>query len=80
MLTVKHVEESGRESITTAKVVTFEPPDGDDDDSKLKKAFPRGKVIAFGVPQPVSDGYNQYGDGVVYVMNEAGATVSKYIL
>lgn len=69
-LTVRHLEPSGHESITQAVSVSFQPL-GDNQDLQL---------IAFGVPNPVSDGCNRYASGTVYVMNEAGATVAKYDL
>lgn len=73
-LTVRHLEPSGHESITQAISVSFQPgtnPPGDNEDTQL---------IAFGVPNPVSDGCNRYASGTVYIMNEAGATVAKYDL
>lgn len=76
-LTVKHVERDGHEGITQATSVSFAPDDTDDDtDSSDQHAV----LIAFGVPQPVSDGCNRYRSGKVFVMNEAGATVAIYDL
>lgn len=74
MLTVKHVEKSGYESINLAEVVTFDPAVGSNNE------WPKGQVVAFGVKQPMSDGYNRYGNGIVYVMNDQGSTVAKYNL
>jgi hypothetical protein len=76
MLTVKHVERSGHEGITSAASVHFTP-------AKLAHpddASARDGVIAFGVPMPVSDDCNRYAGGTVYVMNERGSTVAKYEL
>jgi hypothetical protein len=74
MLTVKHVERSGHEGVTTAESVIFDPATGADNE------WPHGQVVAFGVPRPVSDGCNRYGNGLVYVMNDGGSTVAKYDL
>lgn len=74
MLTVKHIENDGHESITSAESVVFDPAVGQGNE------WPRGQVIAFGVPQPTSDGCNRYGSGVVYIMNSTGSTVGKYDL
>jgi len=69
-LTVRHIERSGHESVTQAVSVSFEPARGKSP----------AQLIAFGVPSPISDGCNRYGDGKIFVMNEAGATVAKYDL
>lgn len=74
MLTVKHVERSGHESVTVAATVIFDPATGQD------KEYPNGQVVAFGVPMPVSDGCNRYSGGIIYVMNDHGSTVAKYDL
>jgi hypothetical protein len=74
MLTVKHVEKSGHQSVTPAETVVFDPAVGKNNE------WPKGQVVAFGVPQPVSDGCNRYGTGIVYVMNDHGSTVAKYDL
>jgi hypothetical protein len=76
MLTVKHIEKNGYESLTPAKVVTFTPAKSAHPDANN----PHDEVIAFGVPMPVSDGCNRYGNGMIYVMNEAGSTVARYNL
>jgi len=67
-LTVKHIESNGFESIVQSTHVNFIPGDTQNPT----------ELIAFGVAQPVSDGCNRYRNGIVYVMNEAGATVAKY--
>ncbi len=74
-LTVKHVEE-GHESITQAITVEFERIHSD------TPGAPSGpQVNAYGVPCGVDGGtINRYASGIVYVMNEAGATVGKYHL
>lgn len=74
LLTIKHVEKSGHESIQQAHNVCFNPGDG--------------KVItsveAFGCTgrggAVDADGHCSYVDGKVYVMNDAGATVGNYDL
>lgn len=68
MLTIKHREDSGYETVTTAESTSFIPKTNDT----------RAELIAFGVPNPISDGCNRYCDGVVYVMNERGSTVATY--
>jgi hypothetical protein len=74
MLTVKHVERSRHESITTATGVWFDPAVGKNNE------YPNGQLVAVGVPQPTIDGCNRYSSGVIYVMNENGKTVGKYDL
>lgn len=74
MLTVKHVESNGYQSVTLAEMVTFDPAIGQNNE------YPNGQVIAWGVKQPISDGCNRYGDGLIYVMNDQGSTVAKYDL
>lgn len=74
MLTIKHVEKSGHESLTPAETVCFDPAIGEHGE------YPNGQVCAFGVPHPVSDGCDRYSSGIIYVMNDAGRTVSKYDL
>ncbi len=74
-LTVRHIEKSGREGLTMATTVEFVPGS-----KSVKDADGRDHVIAYGVPAPVSDGCNRYGDGTIYVMNEAGRTIAKYDL
>jgi hypothetical protein len=71
MLTIKHVEELGHESIQAARSVSYDPAGG-------------GTLIAFGCEPNGgavdADGVCRYGDGRVYVMNENGATVGTYNL
>jgi hypothetical protein len=74
MFTVKHVERDGHEGVVQADSVIFDPAVGENNE------YPKGQVVAFGVPQPTSDGCNRYGNGVVYVMNDRGSTVAKYNL
>jgi hypothetical protein len=80
LLTIKHVEKSGYESIQQAHSVSFTP-------AKLAhpdKVDPKDELIAFGCTGKGgavdSDGVCRYGDGTVYVMNDAGSTVGKYHL
>lgn len=73
-LTVKHVEE-GRESICQAISVEFERL------SSESPGAPTGpQVNAYGVPNGLDGTINRYSSGIVYVMNEAGATVGRYQL
>jgi hypothetical protein len=74
MLTVKHVDIGGHESITLAETVIFDPAVGKDNE------YPAGQVVAFGVPAPISDGCNRYSSGRVFVMNDFGKTVAVYRL
>ena len=70
MLTIKHIEKSGSESISEAKEISFY---GDE------RQAPR--VHAYGVGDPDAvDGHIQYGNGIVYVMNASGSTIAKYDL
>lgn len=72
MLTVKHVETSGHENVTTADSVTFDPAVGENNE------YPRGQVLAWGVPG-LSE-MHRFSSGIVYVMNARGSTVSTYNL
>lgn len=74
MLTVKHVEKSGHESVTTAESVSFDPAAGENNE------YPRGQLLAFGTPRPITGVFDQYSSGTVYVMNSTGATVAIYRL
>jgi hypothetical protein len=76
MLTIKHVEESGHQSVTSAASVTFTPANLTHPDDQNG----HDEVIAFGVPMPISDGCNRYRNGTVYVMNDHGSTVANYNL
>jgi hypothetical protein len=73
-LTIKHVEE-GREGIVQAIRVEHEwgkPGDGNG-----------AKLTAYGVPGeggPTLSSVETYASGTIYVMNESGATVGKYVL
>ena len=81
-LTVKHVEANGYESVIQATNVAFIPKELSHPDA----TDPRAEVIAYGVPVApgmqagFEDGVRRYSNGMIYVMNEAGATVSKYDL
>lgn len=73
-LTVKHVEE-GRETICQALNVEYERIHSD------TPGAPSGpQVNAYGVASGIDGTINRYASGIVYVMNEAGATVGKYHL
>jgi hypothetical protein len=77
MLTIKHVDRSGHESIRMAHSVAYNP-DG------MEGHEPRKPIVeAYGCTGdggPVSDGWCCYADGKVYVMNDAGSTVGNYDL
>ena len=80
MLTIKHVERSGHESIIQAHSVSYKPkghaPGGDTPaESATLEAFG-----CTGDGGPVSDGWCCYGNGKVFVMNDAGSTVGNYDL
>lgn len=75
MLTIKHVEDDGSEGILQCERVGFAPkcPNGE------------RNLFAFGcVPTndggAIHDGTAIFGTGVIYVMNDTGATVGKYAL
>jgi hypothetical protein len=69
MLTVKHVETDGHESVVSATNV----------DSFEKNGKTRALVRVFGVSH-FPAGVGEYQNGVIYVMNENGKTVAKYNL
>ena len=77
MLTIKHVEKCGHESIRMAHSVAWWP-DG------MQDADPRTPILeAYGCTGdggPVSNGWCCYGSGKVYVMNDSGSTVGNYDL
>lgn len=73
-MAVRHIEKSGYESVVLATSVGFDPAIGQ------HKEYPNGQVVAFGVPNPVSDGCNRYSTGKIFVMNEAGATIAQWDL
>lgn len=78
MLTIRHVEKSGHESIQQANNVSFTPKKA----SHPEDRDPRDELIAFGctgIGGAVDEfGVCRYGSGKVYVMNDAGATVGNY--
>lgn len=69
MLTVKHIEESGHESICQATGVSFNP-----DSERMLVA------TGVGAASVSADDCNRYTSGKVYVMNESGKTVGNYVL
>ena len=84
MLSVKHVEPSGDESLFLANQTAFYRrgeltgrADGPPDEK-------HPVVIAYGVPGPDEgarkDGVVHIGDGTVYVMNDSGKTIAVYDL
>ena len=77
MLTIKHIEKGGHESIRMAHSVSFKP------DGIEGVNAGRPVLEAFGCTGdggPVSNGWCCYGDGKVFVMNDAGSTVGNYDL
>jgi hypothetical protein len=72
MFTIKHIDADENESIFTATSVRYQSGLGTHDaaDPALKGL---GYVAIDGPPGFIDD-------GVVYVMNDAGKTVSKYVL
>lgn len=69
MLTLRHVEQNGYESLVLAESASFDK----------KENILRG----FGIPgsnAAISNGVMAYGDGTVYVMNDNGKTVAVYNL
>jgi hypothetical protein len=77
MLSIKHIEENGCESIRMVTSVSYSPPGPD-----AGEGFPRGRVVAFGRRETEDgrDNVSQYGGGHIYVMNDQGSTVAKYDL
>lgn len=72
MFTIKHIEKSGHESLSTAESVSFVPKSDDE---------PRNALDAFGGSQNTSgEKHSRFSSGHVYVMNEAGKTVGTYAL
>lgn len=80
MLTLKHIETSGHESIQQARSVDFTPARASHPDD----TSPHDQLIAFGCTAiggaVDADGVCRYGDGIVYVMNDHGSTVAQYYL
>jgi hypothetical protein len=78
LLTIKHVGRSGREGIQQAHSVSFRPFKREEgaDIPAILEAWG-----CTGIGGPVdANGYCKYGDGHVYVMNDAGSTVGSYAL
>lgn len=80
MFTVKHVERDGFEVVVQARDAMFHPGRQQCGDDPGHVA----EFVAYGVPGPNEgarlDGVVRYGSGTIYVMNEAGKTVSCYHL
>ena len=70
MLTIKHIEMDGHESVMSAVSVSFNAE--------------KNELTGFGSPGPDEgsrkDGVIVYGSGHIYVMNENGKTVAAYNL
>lgn len=80
LLTIKHVEKDGHESIQQAHSVSFYPAR----ETEGGKPNDEAHLEVFGCTEiggAVDEhGHCRYGSGVVYVMNDAGSTVGKYEL
>lgn len=72
MLTIKHVESQGHETIHQARTVSYQPKDANG-------ALGTPEIV-FGFDSPGMDGGLQFGDGTVYVMNDNGKTIATYRL
>jgi hypothetical protein len=70
MLTIKHVEPNGYESVVSAISTSYYPAGIQGDDS-------REEFIYHGCPS-APDGVGRISYGKVFVMNENGKTVSRY--
>jgi len=76
MLTIKHVEPGGHESIQEARsvsVISIGTPEGQEYELTAFGCVPNGGAVDI-------HGVCRYGDGVVYVMNDHGSTVGHYRL
>jgi len=78
MLTVKHVEKDGHESIRMVHSISYQP-------SRLEdiKGRTHSILTAYGCTDEggaVSDGVCSYSSGKIYIMNDAGSTVGNYDL
>lgn len=81
MLTVKHIEACGLESIVQCAKVSFLPKYKPEDKSlgnDTQNAL--DQVVAWDTDRNVNEGNHRYTSGRIYVMNDAGATVAKYDL
>lgn len=73
MLTVKHIAPDGKETVFPALEVTYDP--------FHFTPTPVGQSGYIWYEAPSGAGLNhRLEDGTVYVMNEAGATVARYVL
>jgi hypothetical protein len=77
MLTIKHIEKSGHESIQMARSVSYNPNGMEGHEPRTPTLEAHGCTGDGGA---VSNGWCCYGDGKVYVMNDAGRTVGNYDL
>lgn len=81
MLTIKHIEVNGCESLNTAESVSFYPKGQDIGRPDLQATVDSSpQLVAFGGSCKLSGDHSTYGSGVVYVMNDAGKTVGVYEL
>ena len=70
MFTIKHITGTGAESLYEAAEVSFTPTFSDQ--------VARGGNDTVWYTDPVTREIKPISDGVVYVTNDAGATVAKY--
>lgn len=75
MLTVKHIERSGYESVISALSVSKYPKA-----TKEAACDSSGMVVAFGVINGLNGNCTKFADGKIYIMNENGKTIANYDL
>lgn len=78
LLTIKHIERNGYESMQQAHSVSFHPNGVESDDEKKPALIAYGCTAKDGAVD--EHGVCRYGNGTVYVMNDAGSTVGRYSL
>jgi hypothetical protein len=78
LLTIKHIETGGYESMQQAHSVSFHPNGIDGDEVKTPTLIAYGCTAKGGATD--EHGVCRYGTGDVFVMNDAGSTVGKYRL
>jgi hypothetical protein len=77
MLSIKHIEEGGCESVILAEKVAYFPKAASHPDA----SNPSDQVIAYGVVGGgVNGDHSTFGSGWVYVMNDHGKTIANYDL
>lgn len=79
LLTIKHVEKSGHESIQQAHSISYHPKGVDGREPKDKPCLEAFGCTGIGGPVD-EHGWCCYANGIVYIMNDSGSTVGKYDL